>query len=216
MNSSPPIAKQINALTAVLDTEYREFKKGEKQCILLRVIQTIVSFPGFSFPPSLFKKDRCFFAEHREPSKLTNYVKDQSISEAREESSNLVMGRRTRPGPGPNIMSTSQTNPNQITERHQKDNGIELVVVRNPNNSQLSNPARKEKAQQPEGKHPLPVLDTTGVFDSDLPHSDSKSDSENQQMSDSSDLFTVTSHTVSKKKSMKDIKIVDYVFCVDY
>ena len=46
----------------------------------------VVSFPGFSFPKSIFEKDHCLYADHKEESDFITQIKNEIDSkEIRKE-----------------------------------------------------------------------------------------------------------------------------------
>lgn len=182
--------KIINSVIQSLDADYETFLASNIQCSCSYRNSLAVSFPGFTFPPSIFSKDHCLFADHRDPSEMVNRIKRQSNPEPRETRSPLVMSRRVRPG--------------QIhmeEEHYQREDGVELVVMRNPQrdgirrtsslpvmhpeNSLSGMSSEREDSLSGMGRekenslsviHPdrkiekensLPILDTTGVFDED-------------------------------------------------
>ena len=102
----------------------------------------VVSFPGFSFPKSIFEKDHCLYADHKEESDLITQIKRNCIHEVKnhQEKSPFVLSRRSRP-----------SRIHYQEERITREDGVEMVIMK----------SHKEEENK---RNELPLLDSTGVF----------------------------------------------------
>lgn len=102
----------------------------------------VVSFPGFSFPKSIFEKDHCLYADHKEESDFITQIKRNCIHEVKnhQEKSPFVLSRRSRP-----------SRIHYQEERITREDGVEMVIMK----------SHKEEENK---RNELPLLDSTGVF----------------------------------------------------
>lgn len=121
------------------------------------------------------------------------------------------MPRRSRPG-------------RVAEETIKQDNGVELVVVRNPNSNGKHHTTNYTKPQfsllsdsimRETRKQSLPVLDTTDVFEVGTSlRLEVGSSNEDQQPEIMEPPPIMAPLPAPVKKKMDGVKIVDYVFCV--
>lgn len=196
---------------------------------------SLVTFPGFAFPTSIFEKNRCLYADNRESTDFIESVKRSCTQVATEDHTSSLVLRRSRPGPS------------RFKEEHtQREDGVELVTLRkaqseHPSSTKQTSPHSVSDALPALKKESsLPVLNISGVFETDpLNHpppptftietspNETVIETEVVKESTPTQLFTSqdteTIHdTISTnqqtpksfKKSMSEVHVIDYVFCV--
>ena len=102
----------------------------------------VVSFPGFSFPKSIFEKDHCLYAAHKEESDFITQIKRNCIHEVKkqQEKSPFVLSRRSRP-----------SRIHYQEERITREDGVEMIIM-------------KSHKEEESNRNELPHLDSTGIF----------------------------------------------------
>lgn len=196
---------------------------------------SLVTFPGFAFPTSIFEKNRCLYADNRESTDFIESVKRSCTQMATEDHTSSLVLRRSRPGP------------TRFKEEHtQREDGVELVTLRkahseHPSSTKQASPyCVSDVLPTLKKESSLPVLNTSGVFETDplnhppapaftieTPPSETTIETEVVKESTPTQLFTsqdieTIPNTISTnqqtpksfKKSMSEVHVIDYVFCV--
>lgn len=195
---------------------------------------SLVTFPGFAFPTSIFEKNRCLYADNRESTDFIESVKRSCTQVTTEDHTSSLVLRRSRPGPS------------RFKEEHtQREDGVELVTLRKAHSEHPSSTKQTSPYSVSDGlpalkkESSLPVLNISGVFETDplsppppaftIETSPNETAIETEvvkespptQLFTSQDIETIP-NTISTnqqtpksfKKSMSEVHVIDYVFCV--
>lgn len=140
----------------------------------------VVSFPGFSFSKSIFEKDHCLYAAHKEESDFITQIKRNCIHEVKkqQERSPFVLSRRSRP-----------SRIHYQEERITREDGVEMVIM-------------KSHKEEESNRNELPHLDSTGIF-SDPP---SPTKHEESLPSLSQHESSISEHNVSNNNTISSIQ----------